>query len=160
MNPYRRNTSSRWNGGIRVVLVSLAIAAPPIAAFATVDGDKPESKSKADAPRYIAARFHADWCATCLHFAPHFEKLLVESSDMPVLFVTFDVTSKVTQRQGEFLASGLGIDRVWSDQGNRVGVINLIDTTNKRLVATISIGEGYKKVEAAIRAAVSRKSTD
>lgn len=157
MNWIKRIAGFRPKKPIRILIVAIAIAAMPIVALATGDRKQIGKRSKADAPKYIAVRFHADWCATCNQLVPQYDKLLAATKDVPVLFVTLDMTSDVTRRQGEYLASTLGIDRVWAEQQNRVGVIKLIDAQDKRVVDTISIGSGHEKIEAAIRKAASAK---
>lgn len=157
MNPVSKTAASSRNKSVRIAVVAVALSALPIAALATGVRESNDKKTKPDAPRYIAVRFHADWCATCDQLVPQYGKLLATTKDLSVLFVTLDMTSDVTRRQSEFLAGKLKIGRVWAEQRDRVGVIKLIDAQDKRVVETINIGGGHKKVEAAIRRVASKE---
>lgn len=144
--------------GALVCIATLAALAL-IPAFLTpsvlADEDGKAAVAALRAPKIIAARFHADWCGECSRFAPNFGKLVAGSSDAPILFVTFDMTNEVTRRQSEYLASLLGLGQVWSAQGNRVGVIQLLDADSKRILASVPVSDGLAKVRKAVKKAAA-----
>ena len=68
------------------------------------------------------------------------------------------MTDDVTRRQSEYLASALGFGKIWSDPGNRVGVIRLLDAESKRILVSVPVSDGLAKVRAAVKKAVSSRS--
>ena len=72
----------------------------------------------------IAVKIHADPCGRCRKIAPVFADLQNEFSDDPVLFLTFDLTSKESRRQADRLSSSFEIENVF-DKHRYTGVIVL-----------------------------------
>ncbi len=72
----------------------------------------------------IAVKIHADPCGRCKKIAPVFADLQNEFSDDPVLFLTFDLTSKRSREQAEKLSRTFGIENVF-DKHRYTGVIVL-----------------------------------
>jgi thiol-disulfide isomerase/thioredoxin len=72
----------------------------------------------------IAVKIHADPCGRCKKIAPVFADLQNKFSDEPVLFLTFDLTSKGSRQQAEFLSRTFGIQEVF-DKHHYTGVIVL-----------------------------------
>ncbi len=105
-------------------------------------------------PNVIAVRVHADWCGACAKLNPVFPDLKKRSSEMPVLFMTFDVTNGGTSRQAEYLAGVAGLGEIWQSLRKKVGNIVLIDTKSKRTVSTVAATDGLESIENALRRAV------
>ncbi len=140
-------------GTLAVVVVIVAAIAVPMA---LADGKSGAATADAptDAPKLLAVRFHADWCAKCSQLAPNYSKLVADSRDVPVLFVTLDMTDEVTRRQSQYLAGMLGIGQLSKEQGNRVGVIMLVDAVDKRVLSTVSVDGDLARIEKMIRKVV------
>lgn len=140
-------------GALAVVgVIVAAIAVPTVLA----DGKSGAVTAAAptDAPKLLAVRFHADWCAKCSQLAPNYSKLVANSRDVPVLFVTLDMTNEVTRRQSQYLAGMLGIGQLSKEQGNRVGVIMLVDATDKMVLSTVGVDGELAQIEKMIRKVV------
>lgn len=73
----------------------------------------------------IAVKIHADPCGRCKTIAPVFADLQTDFSDKPVLFLTFDLTTKGSRRQAELLSQRLGIEGVFKKH-RYTGVIVLV----------------------------------
>ena len=130
-----------------------------VSLVAAGDGESKRMERQAQSPQLIAVRFHADWCAVCKPLVPNYAKLVADSQDLPVLFVTLDMTDEITRRQSEYLASSLGIADIWAEQGNRVGVIKLLDAGSKDVLASISASDDLQRIESVIRTATSPHGT-
>lgn len=122
------------------------------AGLGVVDGGGAGPGQSQRSPEIIAVRFHADWCAACSRLAPQYRKLMDSAQELPVLFVTLDLTDAVMRRQSEYLASTLGIERIWAEQ-DRVGVIELLDADDHRVLASLSVGDDISLLADAIRRA-------
>lgn len=141
------------------VITLLAVAVIDVSLVAAGGGESKRMERQAQSPQLIAVRFHADWCAVCKQLVPNYAKLISDSRNLPVLFVTLDMTNEITRRQSEYLASSLGIADLWAEQGNRVGVIKLLDAASKDVLASISAGDDLQRIESVIRTAASPHGT-
>lgn len=154
-----KSTLIRRKSHLAAGLACLAVAA--LATGFAVAGDEGDRKqpaaqlSPAKLPDIIAIRVQADWCETSRKLDPVFAKLKSWSSDKPVLFVTFDKSTKTTSQQAEYLAGVLGLDAVWPKHGDKVGTIVLVDAKRKRVVASLSANSSLETLEAAIQSALS-----
>ncbi len=136
-----------------------------IAAGFTFAGDQAGAKSKAEPesaatpPALYAVRMHADWCAACGKLDPAYSKLIRESGELPVLFVTLDMTDQITRRQAAYLASSLGLGQLWAKQRNKVGNIVFVDAADKGTVSSVPASGDVKVLRAALRQAVNSVAT-
>ncbi len=117
-------------------------------------GEPAKSVVEPQLPNVIAIRVHADWCGACAKLDSVFPNIKKRSTELPVLFMTFDVTNDVTSRQAEYLAGVAGLDEIWQGLKKKVGSIVLIDTKSKRAVSTVAATDDLKSIEDAIRRAV------
>ena len=74
----------------------------------------------------IAVKIHADPCRRCHKLEPVFAELKRQYSEKPILFLTFDHSSKASRRQAHLLSEQLGIGDVYRKH-RYTGVIVLID---------------------------------
>ncbi len=140
-------------GALAVVGVIVSAIAVPMV-LADGKGGAVTAAAPTDAPKLLAIRFHADWCAKCSQLAPNYSKLVANSRDVPVLFVTLDMTNEVTRRQSHYLAGMLGIGQLSKEKGNRVGVIMLVDAVDKRVLSTVGVDGDLAQIEKKIRKVV------
>ena len=84
----------------------------------------PKQARKLEIYRLIAVKIHADPCERCKQIEPVFAGLQKEFLEKPVLFMTFDHTSKRTKRQAELLSRQLGIEGLFKER-RYTGVIVL-----------------------------------
>ena len=140
-------------GGLAVAGAIVAVIAVPMV-MADGKSGPATAAAPADAPKLLAVRFHADWCGKCSQLAPNYAKLVADSRDVPVLFVTLDMTNEVTRRQSHYLAGMLGIGQLSKEQGNRVGVIKLVDAADKRVLSTVQVDGDLAQIEKTIRKVV------
>ena len=123
-------------------------------------GAAAKPRTPAKLPQIISIRVHADWCAACKKLDGVYPKLKEQSSSLPVLFVTFDLTDKATTQQAQYLASLLGVDRVLSEQGGKVGRIVLVDAKHKRTLKSLPATNNLEKIEQALRKALASSRDD
>ena len=150
------------NGGrpLRCVVVTCLLVAATAGGFVAAKDRSEETTAAGVAgislkpPAVIAARFHADWCRTCAAFTPVFPVLVRATSDLPVMYVTLDMTNEVTRRQAGYLAGSLGLSDAWSKFAGKVGTIALIDAENGRTLSTVLASGDLAAIKADIRRAV------
>ena len=78
----------------------------------TISSTEPEGE-KAERFQIIAIKIHADPCGRCKKIGQVFVGLQNEFADDPVLFLTFDHTSKGSRHQAELLSRMFGIEEVF-----------------------------------------------
>ncbi len=89
--------------------------------------------------------------------------LVRETRDLSMMFVTLDLTNDTTRRQAEYLAASLGLDKLWSAPGNRVGTIKIVHADTKAVVSTVGVSGDLPALAASLRslaAARPGKSSD
>lgn len=100
-----------------VTALALVLAMPGVpdpAMAAGVDQKGAENRQPPAAKfQLVAVRIHADRCGRCQKLAPVFAKLQTEFKDQPVLFLTFDHSSKGSRKQAEMLSEFLGLKTVF-----------------------------------------------
>ena len=147
-----------FKGTTGVLCLAVGVVTTGLLAANSDGGDVKPSEgrhSSLKCPDVVAVRIHADWCGTCRKLDPMYSKLMKRSADLPVLFVTFDMTSKATARQAEYLAGLLNLEQVWSRHCRKAGTIVLVDPERKQVVSSI-LGDGsLKDAEAKLREAVA-----
>ena len=74
----------------------------------------------------IAVKIHADPCRRCHKLEPIFAELKKQFSEKPVLFLTFDHSTKESRRQAQLLSEQLGLGDIYRKYRS-TGVIVLID---------------------------------
>ena len=149
------NRGSRRRATSGCSLIVAAVATALVAAG--VNGSPEDSMRRSASPRLpdvIVVRVHADWCGACKKLAPVYSELKGRTNDQAILYLTLDMTDDATRRQAEYLAGVLGIDRLWLEQGRKVGSVVLIDGKRKRVVSTMGAPYDVKSIEAAVRKAV------
>ena len=77
--------------------------------------------------------------------------LVRETRDLPIMFVTLDLTNDTTRRQAEYLAASLGLDKLWSAPGNRVGTIKIVHADTKAVVSTLGVSGDLPALAASLR---------
>ncbi len=127
--------------------------------FAAMSGawaETTQSKSQADVavPAIIAVKFHADWCGSCKAMGPVFEELQDKFDTQPVLYVVLDHTQEFDRQQSQFLATSLGLDKIWAKYGNKTGFILLVDGKTQEVVMTLTHKQDLKQMGAALLEAV------
>lgn len=110
-------------------------------------------------PAVIAVKFHADWCGSCKAMGPVFGELQNKFDTQPVLYVTFDHTQEFDRRQSKFLAMSLGLDKVWSEYGNKTGFILLVDGQTREIMTTLTHKQDLKQMGAALLEAIEKVSS-
>lgn len=118
---------------------------------------KASSSNTLSAPRLVALKLHADWCRTCQKGETQIAKVKKEMADESVLFLTFDLTDENTKRQSAYLASMLGMERLWKDANRRVGKMLLIDPKSKREVGVVNLARGATEIRDSISKKLDRK---
>ena len=126
--------------GTTFLISACLIASNGTVGLSTVHADETQvGQAAATAtPEIIAVKFTADWCSICKSMDPTMKEITQEMSEDSVLFVTFDMTNKATQRQSEFLASALGLESVWAANRGKAGLVALVHFESRSVVATLS----------------------
>jgi len=142
------------------LVFTLAFAATGIgwAQNSTTKPRGPMDGARADAPKIIAVKFHADWCGYCKAMGPVFEELQAKFDREPVLYVTLDQTRDFNRKQSGYLAHAMGLDRVWNDNGGKTGFVLLIDPSTHQVVQKLTHEQNIKQMGAAIQEAVKAAS--
>ncbi len=125
-------------------LAALTVSLGLLALGAVAVGPDAKELSKApgvERPDLIVARFHADWCGACTQLAPKFDSLKRAAAEMPVLFVTLDLTTVESRRQAGLLAGALGLDMAWEKNGMKTGQAMIVCGRSKEVIATVSAAE-------------------
>lgn len=154
--------------GISILLcLALAVLSPALSAAG--DGDQAAEAAKAAAeargakmkvnapvavPKIIALRFRHDMCPYCQNFDPNFPKLVRQTSDESVLFVTLDLTNETTQKQAALLVGALGLEHLWPGDLSKIGTIIFVDGKTKQIKSSVYQVD-MKTVQAALRKAVT-----
>lgn len=153
--------------GISVLLcLALAVLSPVLSAAGDKDQAVEAAQAAAEArgakmkvntpvapPKIIALRFRHDMCPYCKNFDPDFPKLVRQSSDESVLFVTLDLTNETTQKQAALLVGALGLEHLWPGDLSKIGTIIFVDGKTKQIKSSVYQVD-MKTVRAALRKAV------
>ena len=144
---------TNWNR--KTVLIALLLAGTLGGGAAVA-----QSKGKMDrGPQLIAVKFHADWCGWCKAMGPIFTEMHQKYEAEPVLYVQLDQTTQARARQARYLASALGLEKVWKEYGGKTGFILLIDAKTKAVVAKLTKDQNLKQMGAALQDAVKKTSS-
>jgi len=132
---WRRLTFLGFGTAVAAIVLLLAVVAsqpvetvtPEVAQERTPEVDLEHKDEQPETPKIsipavhqpkqfqlVAVKIHADPCGRCKKIAPVFDSLQKEFSDDPVLFLTFDLTSKSSRLQAERLSQTLGIETVFN----------------------------------------------
>ena len=103
-----------------------------------------------DGPEIIAIKFHADWCGYCKAMGPVFDELQAKYDQQPVLFVEFDQTREFNRRQSQYLASALGLEKVWDEHGGKTGFVLLIDAETNKIIERLGHERSLKEMGASL----------
>lgn len=139
---------------------ALALGAALAGPIRTSLAQPASSPAQADAtrPAIIAVKFHADWCGYCKAMGPVFEELQAKFDQEPVLFVQFDQTREFGRRQAAYMATALGLDSVWAEDGGKTGFVLLIDAESKQVIERLTHEQSLKQMGAALQNAVRSAS--
>lgn len=107
----------------------------------------------AEAPRVIAINFYADWCPGCKALKPKLEEAMKDAAGKPCLTVKLDQTDKGS-KQAEYMLAALGLGDLWKEHAGKTGFVLLVDTTNRKVVNTITYKHEVKDIKAALTAAL------
>ena len=113
-----------------------------------------------EAPEVIAVKFHADWCGSCKVMGPVFEELQEKFDTQSVLYIVLDHTRTYNRRQSQYLATTLGLDKVWAEYGGKTGFILLIDGESRKVLNTLTRENNLKQMGASLLAAVEHASAN
>ena len=113
-----------------------------------------------EAPEVIAVKFHADWCGSCKVMGPVFEDLQEKYDTQSVLYIVLDHTRTYNRRQSQYLATTLGLDKVWAEYGGKTGFILLIDGESRKVLNTLTRENNLKQMGASLLAAVEHASAN
>lgn len=103
-------------------------------------------QAKESIPAVIAVKFHADWCGSCKAMGPVFEELQAKYDVKPVLYVILDNTHNFDRQQSKYLATTLGLGKIWADKGGKTGFILLINGKTKEIMATLTRNHDLKQM--------------
>lgn len=134
-------------GCLAVAALSTALAA------AAPRGANMKVSATVKSPNIIAVRIRHDMCPLCRELDPQFPKLIRQTNNDSVLFVTLDLTSETTQQQAALLAGALGLESVWTGDLSKLGSVTFLDGRTKRTISFVQT-VNMKKIEAALRKAV------
>jgi len=138
-------------------VVAAALAITGAIAFVAVPAAAQRSASDGAAgPEVIAIKFHADWCGYCKQMGPVFEELQAKYDQESALYVVFDQTRDFERRQSEYLASAMGLDRVWAEHGGKTGFVLLIDAETRQVIDKLTHQQGLKDMGGALQRAVAQ----
>ena len=113
-----------------------------------------------EAPEVIAVKFHADWCGSCKVMGPVFEELQEKFDTQSALYIVLDHTRTYNRRQSQYLATTLGLDKVWAEYGGKTGFILLIDGESRKVLNTLTRENNLKQMGASLLAAVEHASAN
>lgn len=130
----------------------------PAAAQVQTGGQSSASRSDSSVPtakpKVIVAKFHADWCGSCKAMGSVMEDLQNKLDGEQALFVTFDLTNKTTKHQSELLGAALGLEKLWADNKGSTGVIKVVNSESKEVIASFNKENNLKEMTAAITSAI------
>lgn len=72
----------------------------------------------------------------------------------PVLFVTFDLTNQMTQRQSEMRATALGLENIWAENQGATGTLKVVDADSKKVLTSLNKDKSLKEMTAEISSAL------
>ncbi len=136
--------------GLACLATVTTSAAPAVAA---PKGADMKVNATVEPPGLIAVRIRHDLCPFCKAFDPQFPKLIRQTSDLAVLFVTLDLTSEATQKQAAMLVAAMGLESFWTGDLSKMGTITFVDPKTNKVLASVHQTDA-KKVEAALRKAL------
>lgn len=98
-----------------------------------------KANDDAKAPIY-AVKFHADWCGSCQKIAPQLAKARGKHDldSKNVLFVTLDLTNKLTTNQATLLANAIGLGELYAANDGKTGFMLLVDSESKETLGKIT----------------------
>ena len=138
-----------------MILAGLAIAAFfSVAAVADPKGAEFKVELPVTAPAVIAVRFRHDMCPYCKAFDPQVADLHRKTRDEPVLFVTLDLSSEVSQRQAALLIGALGLEAAWPGDFTKIGMYSFVDGKSKKVISELR-AEDVASVRKALSKAVA-----
>jgi thiol-disulfide isomerase/thioredoxin len=112
--------------------------------------------ANAAAPAVIAVKFYADWCGSCKVITPVFHELQAKFDTQPVLYIVLDHTREFNRQQSKYLATSLGLDKIWAKNGGKTGFILLINGKTQEIITTLTKKHDLKQMGAALQAAVNK----
>lgn len=91
--------------------------------------------SEAAKPELLVVKFHADWCDSCRVLGPTIDKARGKAGldDMPVLFVTLDLTDATKRNQASLLASSIGLGSYFEKNAGKTGFAILVDADSGKV---------------------------
>ncbi len=128
---------------------------------AFMSGAWAQAKSSADtaAPAVIAVKFYADWCSSCKAMATTYKEFQAKFDTQPVLHVVLDHTREYDRQQSAYLATSLGLSKVWGKYANKTGFILLIDGKTREIITTLTKDHTLKEMGVALQQAVDKASS-
>ncbi len=147
-----RRDSPRLIGFIAVSLALVWSATDSVAGQRA--GAPKGSEYKVDAqvapPKILAVRVRHDLCPFCQRFDPQMPKLVRDSSQESILWVTLDLSTESSQRQAAMLVSALQLEQVWTGDLSKMGSITFLDGKTREVLSFVQAADA-KKVRKAIK---------
>ena len=137
-------------------VLAFYLIAGPSASLSDAKNLETVARNDVKKPAMIAVWARADWCGACSKLGKVYGKLEARTAKLPVLHLRMNRTDKSTNRQAEYLAAVLGIEKIWRTNAAEVGTIALIDAETRKLVATARASDGIDRIEKTIRKALKR----
>lgn len=130
------------NKKVRMLIISIFVIVSGIFAQTNLSMLQIEEST----PAVIAVKFHADWCGSCKAMGPVFEELQAKYDVQPVLYITLDYTHNFDRHQSKYLATTLGLEKIWADNGGKTGFILLINGHTKEVMETLTRSHNLKQM--------------
>lgn len=120
-----------------ISLGCLAVVALTTALTAAPKGSNIKVTAPVESPNIIAVRIRHDMCPFCKKFDPAFPRLVRQTSDESVLYVTLDLSSEATQKQAALMVGALGLQDVWTGDMSKMGTITFVDGKSKKILSSV-----------------------
>lgn len=104
----------------------------------------------------VALKFYADWCGSCKAMATTYQEFQDKFDTQPVLHVVLDHTNEYDRKQSAYLATSLGLSKVWAKYGYKTGFILLINAKTGEVINTLTKNHDLKQMGKALQAAVDK----
>lgn len=103
-------------------------------ATAAARGARIKVQAKPSAPKIIAVRIRHDMCPFCKGFDPQFPKLVEQTKEESVLWITLDMSNDATQNQAALLVAAMDLENIWTGDLSRMGTITFLDAKTTRVI--------------------------